>query len=248
MAIINCKFESLYIGCNENWNTVRFHKHNCFELVYYINGRGSTVIDGKNYDYGPNTFTFIHPNTLHDEHNIEKTNLFYLTFSYDNNNIKIHNGLFADNVSNDILNILKTMKAEIRERKINYDLRLNLLMQDLLIQFSRITEQKVIAQDSFLYAQKYIRENYNKNIHFTVLAESLGYSYGRFRHAFKERFSKTPTQYLIDMRVKNCIKLIRGTTTSLSEISKTCGFTSPSQMGSFVKRKTGSTPTQLRKM
>ena len=52
---------------SKNGNNVREHRHECYEIVYYLSCSGYTEIDGGRYEFSPGTLAFLPPQTPHTE-------------------------------------------------------------------------------------------------------------------------------------------------------------------------------------
>ena len=78
------------------------HTHDCYEIVYYIDGTGVTKINGEEYEYSNHTFCIIPPNTLHSEWTTSEVNLLYIGFNYDGQLGRLSSGLFQYDEDNTI--------------------------------------------------------------------------------------------------------------------------------------------------
>ena len=65
------------------------HQHPCYEIVFYIDGEGESIINNTTYKFKPNTFTICRPNTFHKEVGYSKVELIYIGFDVLNDNFKI---------------------------------------------------------------------------------------------------------------------------------------------------------------
>ncbi|WP_391572774.1 AraC family transcriptional regulator [Cohnella sp.] len=221
------------------------HHHKCYELVYYISGSGTTNIGGKEYEYADNMFSLMRPDTYHSETHDTGTELFCIGFTLnDTEVIDVQNGVYPDR-SCQLLQIVKRMKQELLSKRLHYNLKLDLLLSEFLIEFER-TRSLSSASDSFRYIENFILENFNQNINLPALAKVSGYSYDHFRHMFKERTGLSPMNYIIDKRIDYAKRLIVSTDMTLSTISQECGFSTSSQFSSMFRRLTGRTPSEYR--
>ena len=87
----------------------------------------------------------------------------------------------------------------------------------------------------------------NQKINFGQLAKISGYNYDYFRHIFKQRFGISPQDYLIEVRLENAKRLLKGTKLTCTEIAYNCGFSSSAQMSLLFKRKFGVSPLAYKK-
>jgi len=44
------------------------HKHNCDEILYVLEGQGTFVVDGKEYEAGVGDSVYVAPNVIHGNH------------------------------------------------------------------------------------------------------------------------------------------------------------------------------------
>ena len=97
------------------------HYHDCFEIVYYEKGHGTTIIDGKEYKFGPNTFAIIPPKIVHSETaNIDVVKLIFMGFEIEDNTI-LKSGLFInDTTKTSVLSCLKKIFKEVNHKSFDY--------------------------------------------------------------------------------------------------------------------------------
>jgi AraC-like DNA-binding protein len=240
------QLEFIYFFNHKSDSQVLSHRHQCYELVYYINGAGTTNIDGAEYNYSNNTFSLIRPYTYHNEIHHNATELICIGFSFTENDfIKVDNGVYHDH-SFILLQLVKKMKHEMLTKRLHYNLKLDLLMSEFLIEYER-TRSVSLPSDFFPYIENFIHENFNQNINLPALAKLSGYSYDHFRHMFKTRTGMSPMNYIINKRIDYAKTLIHATQLTMSTISQECGFSNSSQFSSIFNKVTGCTPSEFKK-
>lgn len=224
------------------------HTHNCYELVYYVTGRGTTTLDQKQHVYHNNSFSIITPKTLHNEFATAETQMIYFGFKYDDMPIHLTNGIYQDVPGNQtILQLLKEMKAEVLAPKPHFNLVLNLLIGRILIEYDRLySNKKVEKENSFAYIINFINENYNQQIDPRSLADMVCLSYDRFRHLFKEVTGFSPFGYIIQTRLKHAKDMLQYSNRTITEIAFTCGFPSASQFSNIFKERYRVAPNDYR--
>ncbi|BDD81050.1 AraC family transcriptional regulator [Tsukamurella pulmonis] len=84
------------------------------------------------------------------------------------------------------------------------------------------------------------------DIDLRALAAAEGVSTDAFRRAFVRTFRTTPHRYLLDRRIARAQTLLVTTSLSMTEISTTLGFASPSHFAATFKRRVGRTPSAYR--
>lgn len=78
------------------------------------------------------------------------------------------------------------------------------------------------------------------------LAQSLGYSYSRFRTVFKAHTGMAPRQYHLEIRINRARDLLRATDLTVSEIADRLGFSSVYYFSKLFKSRTGLSPRDFR--
>lgn len=89
---------------------------------------------------------------------------------------------------------------------------------------------------------KFMTKNLSQTITLKQLADASSLSPFHFLRNFKRAYSKTPLQYLTEMRLKHACKLLRDTKLSITEVMTACGFEHLSSFVRLFKRRFGKTP------
>ncbi len=225
------------------------HKHGCFELVYYKRGSGYTNLGGKQYEYAPHTFSIIRPNTAHFDRHYKDTEVFFIGFNYDDLPIYLPNGIYKDDQNFTIWNLLQTMKKEFLHKNNFHSMLLDIIGSHLLIEVCRtpqISMGDLEKEDRMIYAINFLKENYTNHIDFHSLADMSGYSFDRFRHAFKERTGLSPRNYMMAKRLERALELLSTTRMKIAAIAIECGYSTPAQFSALFQRMTGMKPKEYR--
>ncbi|MBB3071924.1 AraC family transcriptional activator of pobA [Paenibacillus baekrokdamisoli] len=240
------KFSFLF---SHKFNTeISLHQHDCYELVYYLRGSGTTTIDNTAHTYSENTFSIIQPRTYHNELHHEATELICLGFPFresESHSIRLENGIYPDR-SCLLLQLVKKMKYELLTQRIHHHLKLELLLNEFLIEFER-TRSIHSSTESFEYIENFINENFQQQINLPSLANLSGYSYDHFRHLFKVKTGEPPMSYIINKRIQHAKKMMLSTDMSMSTISQDCGFSNSSQFSDTFRKITGFTPSEFKR-
>lgn len=225
------------------------HVHECYEMVYYFGGQGESKIGDKNYSFENRSFAVISPHVAHDERHITGGEVLFIGFHSTHQALKDINGIFKDGSQQNIQRIMLQMKEEFVEQQYGYTDILDLLVGELIIHLERIIGPKRHAKHTdnpFQYVLNYMDEHYRQKISIELLAQMSGYSYDRFRHLFKEKYSMAPLQYLFQRRFDFAKSQLLETTKPVSEIALNAGFVNDAQFCSMFKRETGMTPRAFR--
>ena len=95
--------------------------------------------------------------------------------------------------------------------------------------------------------KRYIDANFKENISLDQLAELAHVNKYYLVHSFSREYQISPINYLIQRRVKESCYLLSDTDHSLSQISHTMGFSSPSYFSQSFRKLMGMSPMEYRK-
>lgn len=248
MEIMN-KLDFLFFSKRREDHYIPPHFHECFELVYYY-GNGETRIGAKPYTFREHTFALVTPFTEHDELHTAAADVLFVGFYSDREGLAYLTGLYEDDENRTIEHILLLMKEEFMQQRDDFSDMLNLFAQQLSIQLVRLIGAKKAPKqqaDRMQYVLNYMDEHFRQKISIQTLADLAGYSYGRFRHLFKEKYGVAPLQYLYIQRLNYArSSLLLHPDKLVSEIALDAGFVSDAQFCSMFKRETGMTPKGYR--
>ena len=240
------EFKFAFQVCRYVNGDISFHMHDCYELVYYVGGSGTTQIAESLYAYQPHYYAIIAPNTRHNETHALMSEVICVGF-VPQNAIMIESGLYCD-ANNCILHLVRDLEREARCQQTLYQDMIALKIGELLIEFARAQTSSQPAEKNLIYVTQFIAENYHQNITVNQLAGLCGYSYHYFRHLFKRQFGLSPINYIINVRIGKATQLLTQTSLSVTEIANICGFSEASQFSALFKRFHGISPYQFKRL
>lgn len=229
------------------------HSHNCFECVFYLNGCGKITVSNEVYGYFGPTISIVGPNIKHDETTEEFSKLFIVLFDVNNKKLFENYKLvkLTDEQSALFFDFFDKIQLEYKNRDRHYSTIINAYFEIFLTQFLRITNANDCHsnyEELIKQVKSYIKENYQRNIDFKVIAESYGYSYDRFRHIFAEEANISLNQYLLNCRIYEAKQLLLNTDYSIKEIAIRCGFKDTGYFIKYFSNKMNITPNKFRKL
>lgn len=134
------------------------HLHDCYELVYYHSGTGTSCLGDKKSSYANNSYMLIPPRTLHDERRHQDTLVTFVGFTMLEKHLPpLLEGLYTELPVNPVIaKLLRGMNAEMAAKKEFYPYKINLLLSEILIDHLRLSEAKAnaIPDETLLYAKK----------------------------------------------------------------------------------------------
>lgn len=226
---------------------VSFHKHKCYELVYYYTGEGICEYGKVKYPYQANTYMIIPPDTLHNDIHTRPCKIFCLGFSSAKNDLPC--GIFSDK-DKKILNYINLISDEFKNAFDDHLAAVNSLISNIIIETKRKKYSKTKDFGNNLSLKNviaYIDNNFTNNISPEDFAKISNYSYSRFRHMFKHAVGVSPKQYILNKRIELAKNLLTSTKISITSIAYSCGFTSSSIFTKQFIKNTDITPSRYRK-
>ncbi len=147
--------------------------------------------------------------------------------------------------------ILQYIQSEIFNREFGYCTRVNQLIDELFITITRqITRQSTPARDfpkAFMQLEQMLRQNLANQWTVEEMAAVVGMGTTLFNEKVKAYSGFSPTNYLINIRISEAIKLLKKKDISLTDIALDTGFYSSQHFSTTFKKLTGYTPSEFRK-
>jgi|GEM_PF-2703572 len=134
--------------------------------------------------------------------------------------------------------------------RLYYDSLLNTLAVHLASQYG--TRQPLskpaggLSPHQLKIAIAFIESNFNRNLKLSEIAQEVGLSEYYFERQFKKSLGITPHQYLTKFKIKRAQELLRQQSYPITQISRSCGFNSPSYFTKLFRQTVGVTPKEYR--
>lgn len=139
----NCEFKFIVHTEYEKDYSVQNHTHPCYELVYYLDGTGESVINSTNYKFGQDTFILVGPKTPHSEASATGSEVIFMGFT--TNYEDLREGIY-ENGSETIKAALKEIEAERNGKRPYHKAMLNLLAEKVVLLLLRTSSGKTGEQ------------------------------------------------------------------------------------------------------
>lgn len=248
-----CQVKSLVYYEHYPNDYVMEHSHNCYECVFYMNGRGVITAGGDAVEYDGPTLTLVSPSVKHDEKTQDASNLYIILFEAEEVTIPKQFSYLSlsEEEAREFLDFFQKMQKEEKEKQSYYKDIINSYFSMVLCRFLRETAasagSSVPDAELVKRIKSYMKENYNQDIDFTQIAASFGYSHDHLRHIFKQQTNTTIHQYLLNCRLYAAKQLLLNTQMPIRDIALQCGFRSSVHFSNFFKSKMNISPRQFRK-
>ncbi len=102
------------------------------------------------------------------------------------------------------------------------------------------------TRDAVFTALDHLERNASEECSLSGLAAVVGLSPYHFLRLFKREIGVTPYRFLMQVRIRNAVELLRGTRLPVTEIAFSVGFGDLSNFTNFFRREIGCSPSQFR--
>ncbi|MFZ6012469.1 MAG: helix-turn-helix domain-containing protein [Bacteroidota bacterium] len=148
--------------------------------------------------------------------------------------------------------ILYEMRGEVLNQEIGYLTRVNHLLDSLLIMIARQSTRQANSRRDFPRTFANLEHTLRKNLAYQWTVEEMASLVGLGTTAFTEKVKGytgfSPLNYLINIRISEAIKLLKGQDINVTDIALETGFYSSQHFSTTFKKLTGYTPGEFRKL
>ena len=262
-------------SCNE-FVTNEIHFHDCFEIIYFLDGQALQIINGTECIVKKNDLILITPNTSHALNYISSTSAKNITIKFlpellntvPNMTKSKYIFPFLNNQKSTIIHFDMKNTTHLLIRKLFIDIHqeylgaktgfelsiLGILLQFLALIFrleilnpiEKILRSETNAAVIDAFCQ-YIEKNHSNDITLQIAAKDLHYSYAYLSRILKKRTGKTFSEYLNYVRICEFEKLSISKSDTISDIAYNVGFNNIATFNKVYKKIRGYTPTEFLK-
>lgn len=148
-------------------------------------------------------------------------------------------------------NLFNSIYVELINREIGHYTRINSMLAELFIQFTRnIMKQSTSIRDFpqiFLKLDHALRQDLSHQWTVEEMAAIADMGTTTFTEKVKNYSGFSPLNYLINIRISEAIKQLKKCDANVTEIALSTGFYSSQHFATTFKKLTGYTPSQFRK-
>ncbi len=256
--IQDCSMELLYLSDED------IHFHQDIEILYIVEGE-TAVKEGGTYRLGKDDIAVINSNQPHAYSSARNTIAFRILIPY-----RIFRKLIREEYFIFCCNSVLYTSRDDRDLRILIE---TLLLRYLNMEYADLSEiasllfqiiHKLTAdyrmdKDSLkIYLKErmsekidrilnYINHYYCEPLSLTDVAAHFQVSETYLSRYFKKKTGKNFINYLNEVRIENAALELRGTDASITNIAMDSGFSTPSVLNRYFKKKYGITPSEYRK-
>lgn len=236
---------SFYLDRTRTPGFYQRHKHDCYEMILYVNASGTTYVGDLESSLCSGMLTLIPPDVSHADRYEQISEVLCLGFFSDSN----IPAAILQTEGTEFSSIFAQIHQEWNRSDAGGIRIIGLLTEILVQRFLRLTqppEEESGIDRRIQYTAQYIKSNFSSDVDFRELAAGIGYSYDRFRHLFTQTIGQSPKQYLLATRFEEAKHLLRNTNEKICGIAADCGFGQSAQFVAAFRKYTGMTPTEYR--
>lgn len=242
------------------------HFHKDIELIYIMEGTVELEIENEMFNLNIADIVVINSNKKHSFKSNNNSIIVYFHFSYEylssflNKNFilfwcnsTVKNELQYEELRQTIKELLNEYLTNKREKDLlQYSLIfkiLSILCNDFLVhnKDESVLDNSNKYEDRIIEINNYIRENYNKSINLTDLAEQLYLSTTYLSKFFKKHLGMNFIEYINKIRIQYAIDDLLYSDKSMLEIALDNGFSSSTVFNKAFKNIYGVSPSSYRK-
>lgn len=267
MEIINYEFKKIqnYEKTNYIFQLVRnrelsriYHSHDFYEIVYFLQGEGTYLLNEKSYYCTANLMVLLRPNDRHCFTN-QSDDAVLFSLSVQREEFEAIAGIYGKDFFNQILNSdnplfyencsllnyslldYENMSAGVKD----YDCKF--LLSCILHYCIQHSESNSVIPSSLSFAINEIKKTENLHDGIEAMVRLSNYSQTHLARMMKKYYNTTPKHYINELRLQKAYDCIVFTQKSIELIAEELGFNSYSHFNKIFKERFSVTPTSLRK-
>ena len=228
---------------------LRFHSHNCTELIFILRGKGQVVTREQEYSYRKGSLIVYQPGGKHADRASEDGLQFCIGAQ----------GPLADCLPAGVWNCGDEVWGavnDIRELLPQPDSKMKTMEMDILAGelCRRILHDPALRKidlpknetDLCERARQKLDTHVNSSYSIDQLGKDIFISKGYLRKLFKERYGESPVTYLLRKKLELAEEMLKMTDCPVKEIAAKVGIRNPYYFSALFRRKKGLTPTKYR--
>lgn len=250
------------------------HNHDFVEIVYVMEGSGRHVIGGEEFSVKAGDLLFINYGCTHAFHVDDKLvaynlmvrvdyftknmmngdNLFYMLAltSFEKIQRELNDKgplvFFDYHEREDMVNLFKNIEFELEHEELGKSVILDSYINLILCKVFRKIFVKNSNKDNSIPQEilDYIAEHFNEKITLSDLSQRCFYNPAYFSRLFKKTFNMSFTDYIMEIRLKQCCELLKNSDYTIDKIIEECGFSDRNTFYERFRNKYGCTPSEYR--
>ena len=239
------------------------HRHNFYQLIYVVSGRGFVSTGNRNCPIGKNDTVLIPPETLHVPYTLGTMTTYEFKFDVSSEFLR---GIFPCgklllySTDPESSSLIARAATEARLRRICSEQYISHLIAEIMISLYRnnishsdgcggkpLPPAEGSVDDSFANAvKKYIDGNLCEKLEARTIARKFYVSQSYLYKYFVSAYGIPPMKYINNLRIEHAKKLLQTTELSITEVAEAVGFTGLHYFSRYFSNKEHISPAKYR--
>ncbi len=152
------------------------------------------------------------------------------------------------------LSVIRRLSDEIERKDPGFRLDAKAIFMRLLVFLARCYEHSAQANPHTMSllriarAIDYLDKHYLEEVDYKELGRIASMSQRHFQRIFRYALNCTARQYVIRLRIRKAMQLLRGSSFSISEVAFECGFDDSNYFSRMFRKYSGTTPNKYREV
>ena len=236
---------------------VALHKHDFFQIIYALEGRGSITIDDDSYTLHERDFIIIKPHTNHGIIADKNSPFFTLDIKFrilqeSLKDMILECKTVKKDTNGSIVRILEEIRLEGMRKEDWFRQVASLKMETTLYEIIReapsvdLRYEPIVLKnthhDIVVKTKNFLENHFAQDIHIPFIAAEFGYSPEHLSKLFKQSTGETLHSYLIYFRIEKSQQMLLYSNKSIKEIAFSTGFKNIHHFSRVFKKVSGFPP------
>lgn len=253
-----------------------FHDHDFSELVFVLSGGAEHLTGSRKCILNRGDILSLHPGAVHAYDkcsNLKIINVLYDTRTLampvlDAAHIPSFQRIFPlkeiipedkqnepvatlpEELFSEVLEDVMLLKSIVEQRRPGCLFHGLAVFMQIVAKISQTAEWTAAGHRDFIQIDKaiaYMTEHCDGPVNLEQLIKKTNMSSRNFFRHFKNCTGNSPLEYLLQLRIRRSLELLRDTDMTVSEIAAQCGFSNGNYMCRIFRKRYGTTPGEFRK-
>lgn len=237
-------------GVNGRYTVIRENGREDFHIIYVVRGSCTVIYEGKEYILEPNSFVVYYPHQKQKYTYEGEVYAYWLHFSGKQAQDLLEKcGLGCGVFNGDNMLIKEVFEKMVKEyctgSKLSH-IKLPALLTELICDLASALDGNGKINTHIAELAAFIYSNFSENPDIDEFAKKASLSRDRFVHLFSRQIGEPPHRFLMNVRIKEAISMLRHTDLSVNEIAYGVGFSDPLYFSRVFKKHNDMSPKKYK--